>query len=66
MTYRKPKRNYVPITPGDTPLFELGAPTERQAWDNLLKDAAHMPYEGIEGFKARGYWIHHFTRNPHD
>lgn len=48
---------YYPETPGGTVLMHLGADTEEQAWKNLLKDAAHMPYQGIEGFKERGYKV---------
>lgn len=48
---------YVPATPAGTVLFHLAAKTEQKAWENLLKDAAHMPYKGIEGFKARGYTV---------
>lgn len=48
---------YVPITPGGTPCVWLAAKTEKKAWENLLKDAAHMPYKGIEGFKQRGYTV---------
>ena len=38
-------------------MFHLEADTEEQAIQNLLVDAAHMPYDGWEGFKARGYTI---------
>lgn len=57
---RKKKGSYVPCTPGGTALPHLKAPTEEQAWKNLLKDAAHMPYRGVEGFKARGYTVEHW------
>lgn len=50
-------RMYVPVTPGDTVLMHLEADTEEKAIKNLLKDAAHMPYDGWEGFKDRGYYI---------
>lgn len=52
---------YVPITPAGSVLAHLEAPTEAQAWVNLLEDAAHMPYAGIEGFKARGYTVEAWT-----
>lgn len=48
---------YVPCTPAGTPLVHLAADTEQEAIDNLLEDAAHMPYAGWEGFKERGYTI---------
>ena len=48
---------YIPVTPGGTVLFDLRAKTEVEAWKNLMKDAAHMPYRTIENFKARGYTI---------
>lgn len=48
---------YVPCTPGGSFLMHLKSKTEQQAIDRLLKDAAHMPYAGWEGFKARGYTI---------
>ena len=48
---------YVPVTPGGTPCTWLASTTEAEAWAKLLKDAAHMPYVGIEGFKKRGYTV---------
>lgn len=48
---------YVPVTPGGTPVLHIAADTEEQAIANLLEDAAHMPYDGWPGFKARGYTI---------
>ena len=51
------KTLYIPVTPGGTPCFWLSAETEQEAIDNLLQDAAHMPYDGWEGFKERGYTI---------
>jgi len=51
------REQYVPITPGGTPCTWLSAPTEAEAWDNLLKDAAHMPYKTVDGFKERGYTV---------
>lgn len=53
----KGKECFMPSTPAGTVLSHLKAPTEQQAWENLLKDAAHMPYRGIEGFKRRGYTV---------
>ncbi len=53
---------FVPVTPGGTILVNLAALTEQGAIDNLLRDAAHMPYDGWDspsgfGFKQRGYEI---------
>jgi hypothetical protein len=48
---------YVPVTPGGTYCFWLASKTEDKAWEKLLKDAAHMPYRGIEGFRERGYTV---------
>ena len=57
---------FVPITPGGTICFWLGAKTRQQAIENLLDDAAHMPYDGWDsphgfGFKQRGYTIEEFS-----
>lgn len=54
---KRPQGAYIPETPAGTVLTHLKAKTEEQAWANLLRDAAHMPYRGIEGFKARGYKV---------
>jgi hypothetical protein len=48
---------YVPVTPGGTPCTWLASNTEDEAWDKLLEDASHMPYEGKEGFQERGYTV---------
>lgn len=48
---------WVPITPGGTPCTWLASSTEAEAWQALLKDAAGMPYNGIAGFKQRGYTV---------
>lgn len=48
---------YAPVTPGGTVLYFLQKPTEDEAWAALLKDAAHMPYDGKKGFQARGYTV---------
>ena len=50
-------KRYIPITPGGTPCTWLASDTEDQAWERLLKDAAHMPYKGKAGFIKRGYTI---------
>jgi hypothetical protein len=54
---KTPRGSWIPSTPAGTLLPWLEAPTEAKAWANLLKDAAHMPYRGIEGFKRRGYTV---------
>jgi hypothetical protein len=51
------KTVWIPATPAGTPLLGLAAGTEREAWEKLLADAAHMPYRGIGGFKQRGYTV---------
>ena len=48
---------YVPVTPGGTPCIWLESNTEDEAWNKLLEDAAHMPYDGKQGFIERGYTI---------
>lgn len=53
---------FVPVTPAGTPILDIAAATEKQAIKNLLEAAAHMPYDGWEGFKARGYTIEKFER----
>lgn len=48
---------YIPCTPAGSPLMHLEADSEDQAIQNLLEDAAHMPYDGWPGFQKRGYTI---------
>jgi len=48
---------YVPHTSAGTACIWLAAKTEEQAWKNLLKDAAHMPYVTKEAFIKRGYTV---------
>lgn len=53
---------FVPVTPAGTVLCQLAGKTKQAAIDNLLIDAAHMPYDGWDspegyGFKQRGYEI---------
>lgn len=57
---------YVPVTPGGTPIIygagalmgkRLASKDKQIAINNLLKDAAHMPYGDWEGFQDRGYSI---------
>lgn len=52
-----PKVRYFPETPGGTVLAHLGAKTEERAWENLMRDARHMPYNGRAEFEARGYKV---------
>ena len=49
--------SWYPITPAGSLCAHLEADTEKEAWDNLLIDAAHMPYIGKEGFIERGYTV---------
>lgn len=51
------KKGFVPITPGGTVCHWLYANTKEKAIENLLKDAAHMPYKTWENFEKRGYRI---------
>lgn len=55
---------YVPVTPAGTALFELAADTEKEAIENLLEDAKHMPYKTWENFQKRGYTIEFFSNLP--
>ena len=48
---------WVPITPGGTVCVWLAKPTEQEAINALLHEASHMPYDGWEGFKERGYEV---------
>ena len=48
---------YAPVTPSGTILDWLISSSEEEARDKLLKDAAHMPYKGKEGFSERGYTV---------
>ena len=48
---------YTPITPAGTACSWLKSETEEEAWEALLKDAAHMPYGTKEGFIERGYTV---------
>ncbi len=61
MSRKAKKKEFVPVTPGGTVLFHLSAFSEEKAWSKLLKDAAHMPYKGVEGFKKRGYTVEEST-----
>lgn len=59
----KPGFVYVPVTPGGTACVWLMSPTEDEAWSRLLKDAAHMPYKGKEGFQRRGYTVERWVNS---
>lgn len=48
---------YVPVTPAGTYCDWLESDTEDEAWNKLLEDAAHMPYQGRQEFIDRGYTI---------
>ncbi len=58
-------KNYVywPFTPAGSALAHLESKTEETAWMRLLKDAAHMPYGNVEGFKKRGYTVQKIEDN---
>ncbi len=51
------KIEYIPETPGGTLCDWLSSKTEEEAIKKLLKDAAHMPYDGWKEFQLRGYKI---------
>lgn len=51
------KPMYIPVTPAGTSLGWLMSETEEGAWKALLRDAQHMPWRGVEGFKERGYTV---------
>lgn len=51
------KMRFIPVTPAGSMLVNLASDTNKEAWDKLLEDAAHMPYEGRAGFQKRGYTI---------
>ena len=53
----KTNQKFVPVTPAGTVLMHLKAHSEVDAWKNLLRDGAHMPYKDIAGFKRRGYTV---------
>ncbi len=55
---------YCPVTPGGTICTWLVSASEDGAWQNLLADAAHMPYKGREGFEARGYSVIEIPQGP--
>ena len=56
--------SYVPVTPGGTVVMWLEAATEDEAWNKLLIDAAHMPYNGKQGFINRGYTVEELIKQP--
>jgi len=49
--------SWCAFTPAGTMLAHLEAETEKEVWDRLLIDAAHMPYDGKQGFIERGYTV---------
>ncbi len=55
---------YVPCTPAGTPCTWIADITEEKAWANLMLDASHMPYTGIDAFKARGYTVEEWDYDP--
>ena len=52
--------SWVPVTPGGSILMHLESNTKEEAWKKLLIDAAHMPYDGKQGFINRGYTVKEF------
>lgn len=55
-------KTYVPVTPGGSVLMHLEAKSEKQAWNNLLKDVRHMPYRSVKDLQERGYTVEEFIR----
>lgn len=53
---------FVPVTPGGTVCIWLQSNTEDEAWDALMKDAAHMPYPDKAAFIKRGYTIEQYKQ----
>lgn len=53
---------WIPSTPGGTACTWLAAETEDKAWENLLRDAQHMPYKTKENFIKRGYTVDQWKR----
>lgn len=54
---------YVPCTPAGTLLLHIAADSREKAIENLLDEAGHKPYEGWQGFEARGYTIEEFEED---
>ena len=52
--------SYIPVTPAGSMCAHLESDTENEAWDKLLEDASHMPYDGKQGFIERGYTVEEF------
>ena len=48
---------YFAFTPAGSMVYETKAKTEKQCWENLLREASHMPYGNIAAFKKRGYTV---------
>jgi hypothetical protein len=48
---------YVPVTPAGTICAWLMSETEDEAWKQLMKEAAHMPYRNKQEFIDRGYEV---------
>jgi len=48
---------YLPIPPARTACVWIAARAEAEAWRNLLRDAAHMPYKTKAEFIKIGYTV---------
>lgn len=48
---------WIPFTPAGTACMHLESDTEDEAWEALMKDAAHMPYPDKQAFIDRGYTV---------
>lgn len=60
---QKNRKRFIPFTPAGSCLMHLAAPSEKEAWENLLRDAAHMPYKTKERFQQRGYTVESWDDN---
>lgn len=52
---------YVPVTPAGSVLMHLESPTEELAWERLMIEGAHMPYETKQDWIDRGYTVEQET-----
>jgi hypothetical protein len=50
-------KTYIPVTPGGSLCMNLESNSESEAWEKLMKEASHMPYQTKEDFQNRGYTV---------
>jgi len=51
------QKYFMPLAPGGTACGWLISDTEDKAWEALMEDASHMPYENKQAFIDRGYTV---------